>query len=500
MHCCLLASSSTFSSLQHFQKTGEFDSGICSGVGQGLVANIAEATNVLERLKNHALITEEHCPGENKRLEGFVHDMHTWVVSLPHSIGQPKTLETLDLSSNDSLESIPASLGNLANLSYLNLENCLELKSFPVDALLKLTKLIYLNGKGCRGMWTCHRWHHRLFKHQKCLNRTFGRLHLDGMFQALTKLEVLIIDTQLAVDLPTSMGTMAHLKHLKNQGQWGGTCDSFQGLPDILRLEGWELLLSGWDWGRLLKLRTLEVKCFWESDFRVTSTMRIGDYHHLEGLPFLTQEMLPMLTTLHLQGCQNLIGMATISQLASLKLLNISNCFSLKDLSISFLPNLETVLLDSCNEVTTINISECPSLRVVQIVDNHWLDRVAFDGKLPRLEVIILGGFGKLPDVSIVAMDAFPQLTSLQIKNYGINQLPEWFTSFTMLRTLEFCFLKNLDVIPDGVAGLPLLRKLNLEGCMKIKTLPFADSEDISFYPSLEYLSLTGTSTTPSKK
>ncbi|EFJ10350.1 hypothetical protein SELMODRAFT_48879, partial [Selaginella moellendorffii] len=58
-------------------------------------------------------------------------------------------LETLDLSSSRSLQSIPDSLGNLANLSYLNLEDCRKLKSFPVDALLKLTKLVYLNGRGC---------------------------------------------------------------------------------------------------------------------------------------------------------------------------------------------------------------------------------------------------------------------------------------------------------------------------------------------------------------
>ncbi|XP_024518226.1 disease resistance protein TAO1 [Selaginella moellendorffii] len=428
---------------------------------------------------------------------------HTGVVSLPHSIGQLKTLETLDLSSSRSLQSIPDSLGNLANLSYLNLEDCRKLKSFPVDALLKLTKLVYLNGRGCWGMWTCHRLHHRLFKQKKCLNRRFGRFYLDGMFQALTELAVLIIDTGLAVDLPASIGKLAHLKQLEIHGQTGGTCESFKGLPDleILRLEGLELpLTSDWDWSRFPRLRTLEVSCFGKSGFKVTSNMEnlqelvIEDNDHLEGLPFLTQEMFPMLTKLCLWGCQKLIGVPTISQLASLKVLDINTCPSLKDLSISFLPNLEAVNLYCCDDVTTINISECPSLTVVRLESFRMHARVvAFGGNFPRLQAIILGGFEQLPD-SLGAMDAFPQLTWLQISSCGIDQLPEWFASLTTLRTLELCSLKNLDVIPDGVARLPLLRELDLRGCKKINMLPFADSEDSSFYPSLENLCLIDTS------
>ncbi|XP_002979186.2 probable disease resistance protein At1g61300 isoform X2 [Selaginella moellendorffii] len=442
--------------------------------GEGLVANTAEAKNVLERLKNHALITEEgkDRPGENKRYR--IHDAllalalhileqegpkcyfkagqsqmrdvgdaftsnysrislfecgiseiplpkknrvkvssttcllldynldltalpslslfkglkvlclsHTEVVSLPHSIGQLKTLETLDLSWNASLKSIPDSLGNLANLSYLNLQDCPKLKSFPVDALLKLTKLVYLNGGACFTMWTCHRLHHRFLKHLKCVNRRLGR---DGMFQALTELEVLIIKAHLGIGVPT------------------------------------------------------------------------------------------------------------ISQLASLKVLNIDTCPSLKDLSISFLPKLETFTLGFCDEVTTINISECPSLRVVHIEYIHRLARVAFGGKFPRLEEIILEGLQQLSDVSLGAVDAFPQLMQLQIQGCCIDQLPEWFASLTTLRTLRLIFLGKLDVIPDGVARLPLLRRLDLQGCEKIRVLPFADSEDSSFYPSLKYLRLCNTS------
>ncbi|EFJ19636.1 hypothetical protein SELMODRAFT_419040 [Selaginella moellendorffii] len=559
--------------------------------GEGLVANIAEAKNVLERLKNHALITEEEKDGRGETLKRYrIHDAllalalhileqegprcyfkagqsqmkdmgdaftsdynrislawcsiseiplpkknrlrvsdttcllldynldltalpslshfrrlkvlclsHTGVVSLPHSIGQLKTLEALDFSWDVSLESIPDSLGNLTNLSYLNLADCRRLKSFPVDALLKLTKLVYLNGKRCHGMWTCHRPHHRLFEQKKCLNRRFGRLYLDGMFQALTELEVLIIDTALPVDIPVSIGKLTHLKQLEIRSWQVGTCDSFQGLPnlDILRLEGLELPLT-WDWSKCVRLRTLEVRRFGQSDFKVISSMEnLQELHidgNLEGLPFLTQKMIPMLISLSLSNCKSLIGVPTISQLASLKVLNIDTCPSLKDLSISFLPNLETVTLGFCNEVTTINISECPSLRVVRIEYFPMLACVTFGGKFPRLEGIILGGFEQLPDVSLGAMDAFPQLTRLEIARCGTDQLPEWFTSLTTLRTLELRYLENLNVIPDGVARLPLLRVLHLGGCKKMNMLPFADSEDSSFYPSLEYLCLTDTS------
>ncbi|XP_002991947.2 putative disease resistance protein RGA4 [Selaginella moellendorffii] len=539
--------------------------------GEGLVANTAEAVNVLERLKNHALITdEENSPGGrwlgDKRYR--IHDAllalalhileqegpkcyfkvgcsNAWdaftsnyskislvgcrlpigknrvtvssttcmlldqnyfhltslpslslfkslkvlclsrsgVVTLPHSIGKLKNLQTLDLSWNTSLQSIPDSLGKLTNLSYLDLGNCRTLETFPVDALLKLTNLVYINGENNFAMWTCHRLHHRLFKHKKCLNRRFG-LHLDGMFQALTKLEVLIIHTMLAVELPASIGELSNLKELEIRGQTRVTYDSFRCLTNLesVKLQELDLPLSDWDWSRFPRLRTLEVGGLnGECEFKVTSSMEnlqtlvIGWNHHLECLPFLTQEMLPMLTSLSLSNCENLTEVLTISQLASLKDLSIWMCPSLKDLPISFLPNLGILYLSSCDKVTTLNISECPSLRRVKIDSFGMLACVAFGGKFPRLQEIFLEGFENLPDVSLGAMDAFPQLTRLEIESCGIHQLPEWYASFTKLRALNLRHLENLDVIPDGVARLPLLRELDLMGCRKISMLPSAD-------------------------
>ncbi|XP_024539952.1 disease resistance protein RML1B-like, partial [Selaginella moellendorffii] len=302
------------------------------------------------------------------------------------------------------------------------------------------------------------------------------------------------------VDMPQVASAFQTQEMLK-QEVWKTPSGCFQRLPnlEILKLNGMEFpLTSDWDWSRFPRLRTLEVRCYVRrSDFRVTSSMEnlqkldIEDNHHLEGLPFLTEEMVPMLS---LSNCERLIGVPTISQLASLKFLFIARCPSLKDLSISFLPNLETVYSLFCNKVTTINISECPSLRFVKIRDIHRLARVAFGGNFPRLAEITLGGLEQLLDVSLGATDAFPQLTQLQIRDCGIDQLPEWFASLTTLRTLELWDLQNLDVIPDGVARLPLLRKLDLGGCKRINMLPFADSEDSSFYPSLEYLRLGETS------
>ncbi|KAL4312547.1 hypothetical protein GQ457_01G004640 [Hibiscus cannabinus] len=185
---------------------------------------------------------------------------------------------------------------------------------------------------------------------------------------------------------------------------------------------------------------------------------------HPENLP------LPMLRSVDLKGCENLV----------------------KTPDFSMVPNLESLVLEGTRiadfhpslmflrRLKILSLKDCKSVR-------------SFPSKIGKesLETLILSGCSKIKRIpeTVGEMEC---LRELCLDETAIKELP---SSVGHLRSLELLSLNGcskLETIPDSIGGCQLLENLNLCGCSKIENLP----ENLQQIKSLKRLDLSETDIT----
>ncbi|XP_057855829.2 disease resistance protein TAO1 [Cryptomeria japonica] len=193
--------------------------------------------------------------------------------SLPEEICHLQLLEHLILSGCRMLSSLPNSFGDLANLQYLDLSGCFNLKRLP-DSFKNLMLLEYLKLRGCVHLILRSDDFQNITKLEFldlswCIqleelphhvtNQVFLReFYLDGLNRLreikigqLSRLQTMVIRSELLISLPNSLGDSVSLKNLSLSNCYNlkslptslenlssltslsiSTCDSLKSLPN----------------------------------------------------------------------------------------------------------------------------------------------------------------------------------------------------------------------------------------------------------------------------
>ena len=247
-----------------------------------------------------------------------------------------------------------------------------------------------------------------------------------------------------------------------------------------------------------------------------------------DGGPNLTSlpESLPKtLKTLRMRGCRQLAQLhGDFPQLASLELLDLSDCLSLNlgtgsdvlpdglkqlilngcagttlPLGLEKLQNLQELDLGGCTLVSEIPGTVLEAMRVLHTLDvsGCTLIRKLPDVHLPphltkfkardlphlkdlpsklyseskQLEVLDFGNCSRLRELP--PMHALTALRSLALEGcQRLRELPTGFGNLSCLEVLRLSGCKALKCIPDEVANLTNLEWLNMQECSRIEELP----------------------------
>ncbi|XVF70292.1 hypothetical protein PTKIN_Ptkin11bG0149600 [Pterospermum kingtungense] len=162
--------------------------------------------------------------------------------------------------------------------------------------------------------------------------------------------------------------------------------------------------------------------------------------------------MIPNIESVNFKGCTRLIDVhPSIASLRRLKLLNLSNCISLRSL-----PNKIGM---GCLE--KLNLQGCSNLK-------------------------------RFPEID----EEMQCLLELILDGTGIEELPSSVGYLINLVLLNLKDCKNLTSLPSSIHGLKRLKFLNLSGCSKIENLP-ESLQQVEFLEELD-LSETGIRKAPS--
>ncbi|KAK8527402.1 hypothetical protein V6N12_054615 [Hibiscus sabdariffa] len=179
---------------------------------------------------------------------------------------------------------------------------------------------------------------------------------------------------------------------------------------------------------------------------------------------------LPMLRSVDLKGCENLV----------------------KTPDFSMVPNLESLVLEGTRiadfhpslmflrRLKIFSLKDCKSVR-------------SFPSKIGNesLETLILSGCSKLRRIP-ETVEEMECLRELCLDGTAIKELP---SSVGHLRSLELLTLdgcSKLETLPNSIGGCQLLENLNLCGCSKLENLP----ENLQQIKSLKRLDLSETAIT----
>ncbi|XP_059070219.1 disease resistance protein RPV1-like [Cryptomeria japonica] len=291
------------------------------------------------------------------------------VRSLPEEICHLQLLEHLTLSRCAMLSSLPNSFGDLANLQYLDLPWCQNLKGLP-DSFKNLMLLEYLNLRGCGELILRSDDFQNITKLEcldlsKCnqleelprhiTNQVFLReFYLDGLQRLreikigqLSKLQKMVIQSELLTSLPNSLGYSVSLKNLS---LWG--CYNLKSLPTSFK------------------------------KFSSLTSLSISSCRSLKSfIPSL--ENLSSLTRLSISLCNNLESLPnSFANLFSLAHLSIQCCYSLKSLpaSLENVSSLTYLSIDSCRKVKCLPFSVgCHNLLEDLFIFNCPISQVEFE-------------------------------------------------------------------------------------------------------------------------
>ncbi|KAL0799277.1 hypothetical protein Bca101_054452 [Brassica carinata] len=479
------------SSIGNMTNLENLDLSRCSNM-VGLPSSIGNMTSI-EKLNLNGCSSLVELPSSIGNLTNLIRlDLH-WcssLVELPSSIGNLRNLQVLDMLGCSKLKALPINI-NMESLDELDLTYCSSMKSFPeISTNIRVLKI---NGTAIEDIpasinsWSrLERLHvsysENLGRSQHAFNR-IRDLHLNDTgieeiapwVKEMSCLEKLVIrGCSNLQNLSSSIGNLTNLKDLDLT-----ECSSLVELPSSI--------------GNLTNLKDLDLI---ECSSLVELPSSIGNLHNLNQLD--------------LRGCSSLVELPySIGNVTNLENLSIWNCSSLTELpsSIGNLHNLKELGLRGCSSLV-----ELPS----SIGNLHNLKELGLRGcsKLMALPVNInMKSLDCLDLTDCSLLKSFPEISTnirvLNINGTAIEEIPQSIRSWSRFHIFSMSYSEKLgkskhafDLITDlhlsdkliqeispWVKYMSRLRKLIIEGCTKLVSLPqLPDSLEIIHAENCESL------------
>ncbi|PRQ44731.1 putative P-loop containing nucleoside triphosphate hydrolase, leucine-rich repeat domain, L [Rosa chinensis] len=326
----------------------------------------------------------------------YTFSMHDLIYDLVQSIGQDEW-SVVDSSTKDIDE-------NVRHLSFLKSDN----KLIVSTVLQKLKKV-----QGITLMEDVQ----KLKKVQSITlmeDVPIDESFLDTCFSKFKYLRVLRF-VELSVELPSSIGTLKHLRYLVLQG------------------------------GKMTKLPTAICK------LQSLQTLFLGGCGNIHELPRDMSKLISLrsliMTTKEACFQDNGVGC-----LKSLRFLAIVNCGNLTSLprEMSYLAALRTLILADCEQLDPVN--------------QHYQ-------AIPlRLEKLAIKGLPRMTELPEWFRGAPNTLQHLYIKDCSnLGSLPGWLTNLTSLKKLFLKKCPKLLSLPEGMDRLTALRDLKIQRCPELQ-------------------------------
>jgi hypothetical protein len=189
-------------------------------------------------------------------------------------------------------------------------------------------------------------------------------------------------------------------------------------------------------------------------------------------------------------------GMLAVSNLTSLKTLNLTNCIELTDegmRAVSSLPALTSLNLTGCELVTDDGMRAVSSLPALTSLNIRWCQLVSDEGmravsSLPALTSLDISWCQLVTDDGVRAVSSCSALTSLnlsdcvEVTDAGVRAVSS--CSALVYLNLTWC-VKITDAGLRAVSGLPALKFLGLNGCDEVTAAGVQALRNTTAAPSL---------------
>ncbi|CAL5196970.1 unnamed protein product [Lathyrus oleraceus] len=463
------------------------------------------------------------------RLEKIMLDSCISLKRIHESIGSLTTLRNLNLRRCENITELPSDVSGLKHLESLVLSNCTKLKVLPENiGILKSLKTLEADGTAIVKLPESI---FRLTKLERLVLDSCSYLRrLPNCIGKLCSLQELSLNKSGLQELPDTVGSLKNLEKLSLI-----SCASLTQFPDSIgNLVSLTKLLaynSGIKElpstiGSLSYLRMLSVgncKHLSKLPDSIKTLASITELK-LDGTPirYLPDQIgdMKQLRKLDIGNCSNLESLPeSIGHLGSLTTLNIDNG-NIKELpaSIGLLENLVTLTLNRCRMLKQLpaSIGNLKSLCHLNMKETTMSDLPESFGMLSRLRTLRMGKESNLPLISVenrgsfVIPSSFCNLTLLSdfdAHAWGLSgKIPDEFEKLSLIETLKLGH-NNFHSLPSSLKGLSFLKKLKLQNCTELTSLPSLPSSlielnadncyaletihDISNLESLEELKLT---------
>ncbi|KAL6557348.1 hypothetical protein OROMI_017698 [Orobanche minor] len=350
-------------------------------------------------------------------------------------------LKFINLSHCQYLIRIP-DFSEAPNLERVNLEGCVSLlEAHP--SISALRKLVFLSLKGCKQLKSVSS-NNIGMRSLKILNLS-GCLSLEKFPEisvTMKELSELCLDNTAIIELPSSINNLTGLVTLDLRG-----CKKLRILPSNIHMRSLKhLYLSGCS----------NLENFPEiSDFMDLSQLYLDDTA-IKELP------------------------SSIDRLQGLEMLSMRNCRSLLCLpnTICNLANLTELYLAGCSALRNLpdNLGNLEFLRDLE-VEGSGITQLPFSILLLKFDTLSCAGckgmmapFSSWP-ISIQQYSSYSCLQVLNLSDCNLLELSDGIAHLSSLQALELR-RNNFENLPVTMNQLVHLRRLDVEGCKSLKSIP----------------------------
>jgi Leucine-rich repeat (LRR) protein len=369
-------------------------------------------------------------------------DLHLNTLQNLSSIGKLKHLRYLNLSENSEIKKLPDSITRLQNLQTLKLSNCRSLEELPRD-IKKLVNLRHLEIDGCDrlsympvglGQLTNLQTLSAFYVHSGSPSRhsdSGGLQELGGLNKLRGELWIVNLKHGKGVALECKAANLKEKQHLRTLWIWWNEV----GLDDANNSD--EASLEGLEPHPNLKKLSL-----W--------------YYQGSRLPSWLL-LLTNLVSFQLSKCTKCQYLPTLSQLPSLKILDLWELEAMEYISeggdSNEFPSSSTVQTPFFPSLEFIFLYKCPNLK-------GWWRRRKMDSS-----VELNNSDNSVEITEHHLLPSFPRLSELCILDCPMLTSIEWIHNCKSLQELKIFECLNLASLPEGMHRLTSLQKLAIADC-----------------------------------